>query len=199
MDIKYNFKKSNNKIIERNQRIIIFGLNENLKLLNSKFTTEFFVDSTFKIIPTEYRPYKLFIITGIPEKENSAIINCFIFIKYLDSYTYDKIFNYLVENFNFHSKVIMSDFEFTLHTAIKKNNYMKKKVIHIKCFFHFTKMIKTHLLKTGIFKNKMNKYSIEIMRNIQILCFINKDKIKKQKDIILDKLKENNKLQNFIS
>ena len=56
MDIKYNFKKSNKNIKERNQRIIIFGLNENLKLLNSEFTAEFFVDSTFKIIPSEYRP-----------------------------------------------------------------------------------------------------------------------------------------------
>ena len=37
------------------------------------------------------------------------------------------------------------------------------------------------------------------MRNIQILCFINKDKIKKLKDIIFDKLKETNKLKNVIS
>ena len=37
------------------------------------------------------------------------------------------------------------------------------------------------------------------MRNIQIICFINKDKIKKLKEIILDKLKENNNLKNFIS
>ena len=127
MDIKYNFKKYINNIIEINQRIIIFGLNENLKLLNSEFTTEFFVDNTFKIIPSEYRPYKLFIIAGIPEKENNAIINCFIFIKYLDIYTYDKIFNYLSENFNFHPKVIVSDFESALHTAIKNNQYMKEK------------------------------------------------------------------------
>ena len=60
-------------------------------------------------------------------------------------------------------------------------------------------MIKIHLMKTGIFKHKMNKYSIEIMRNIQIICFINKDKIKKLKEIILDKIKENNNLKNFIS
>ena len=38
-------------------------------------------------------------------------------------------------------------------------------------------------MKTGIFKHKMNKYSIEIMRNFQIICFINKDKIKKQKKL----------------
>ena len=37
------------------------------------------------------------------------------------------------------------------------------------------------------------------MRNIQIICFINKDKIKKLKEIILDKLKENNNLKNLIS
>ena len=54
-------------------------------------------------------------------------------------------------------------------------------------------------MKTGSFKHKMNKYSIEIMKNIQIICFINKDKIKKLKEIILDKLKENNNLKNLIS
>ena len=76
MDIKYNFKKSNNIIIERNQRIIIFGLNENLKLLNSEFITEFFVNSTFKIIPSEYRPYKLFLIV----EYRKSIINLFIML-----------------------------------------------------------------------------------------------------------------------
>ena len=33
----------------------------------------------------------------------------------------------------------MSDFESALHIAIKNNQYMKEKVIHIKCFFYFTK------------------------------------------------------------
>ena len=44
----------------------------------------------------------------------------------------------------------------------------------------------------------MNKISIEIMRNIQLLCFIKKNKIKELKDIIIDKLKEKNNLKCFI-
>ena len=167
--------------------------------MDSKYTTEFFVDSTFKIIPFEFRPYKLFIIAGLAEEENKTIINCFILLKYADEYAYDKIFNYLYENFGFKPKIIMSDYELALHSSIKNNKNFKDNIIHVKCFFHFTKMIKMHLMKTGLFKRKMNKISIEIMRNIQLLCFIKKNKIKELKDIIIDKLKEKNSLKNFIT
>jgi hypothetical protein len=54
--------------------------------------------------------------------------------------------------------------------------------MHIKCFFHFTKMLRNQLIKIGLYKRKLNKISIEIIRNIQILCFINKNKINEQKN-----------------
>ena len=33
--------------------------------MDNKKVNEFFVDTTFKIIPSKYRPYKLFVICGI--------------------------------------------------------------------------------------------------------------------------------------
>ena len=117
--------------------------------MDSKYTTEFFVDSNFKIIPFEFRPYKLFIIAGLEEEEeNKTIINCSILLKYADEYAYDKIFNYLYENFGFKPKIIMSDYEIALQSAIKNNIHFKDNIIHIKCFFHFSKMIKLYLMKT---------------------------------------------------
>ena len=50
-----NTKKNNKKEL-RNQRIIIFGLDEKLKLLDYKNSNQFFLDNTFKIIPSHFRP-----------------------------------------------------------------------------------------------------------------------------------------------
>ena len=55
IDIKYEYKKNNKKEL-RNQRIIIFGLDEKLKLLDYKNSNQFFLDNTFKIIPSHFRP-----------------------------------------------------------------------------------------------------------------------------------------------
>ena len=59
-------------------------------------------------------------------------------------------------------------------------------------------MIKKNLYKTGIFKKKLNKLSIEILSNIEMLCFINIDKIKDFQKIILDKLDTYKNLSGFI-
>ena len=111
---------------------------------------------------------------------------------------YDKIFSYLHENFNFTPKIIMSDFEKAIHSGLKNNKYFKNIVIHIKCFFHFTKMIRNQLMKSGLCNRKLNKYSLEIIRNIQILCFIEKNNINKYKELIINKIKNNDKLTSFI-
>lgn len=50
LDVKYE-KKLKNLAIERNHKIIIFGLKESIKLINKEYTDELFFDSTFNIIP----------------------------------------------------------------------------------------------------------------------------------------------------
>ena len=59
-------------------------------------------------------------------------------------------------------------------------------------------MIRKNLTKTGLCKVKMNKKSIEILRNIELICFIKKENIKKYKEIILKKLKGKAKLDSFV-
>ena len=102
-----------------------------------------------------------------------------------------------MKNFNFYPSIIHTDFEKALQVAIKNNKFFGNTVIHTKCLFHFAQMIKRELIKTGICKNKMNKNSLEILRIIEIICFIKKNKYKKYKELILKKLKENNKLISF--
>ena len=88
-DISYEYKR-NNKIEYREQRIIIFGLKENIDLIKEKNTNEFFFDSTYKIIPPHFRPYKLGVLAGIPKKSDNPKLLCFILIKYNDEIAYSR-------------------------------------------------------------------------------------------------------------
>lgn len=194
-DFKYNYIPQNKKKEERIQRIVIFGIKDKIKFLDADKTQEFYIDSTFKIIPPQYRPYKLLVIAGLPIQQKNPFLLCFILIKYLDIEAYDKLLSYLNENFNFKPKIIMTDFEKALSSAIKKNKITKDTTIHIKCLFHFSQMISKKLSKAGMFKKKLNKISLEILRNIELLAFINKDKIKKFQDIIIKNLKQYKKLK----
>ena len=54
------------------------------------------------------------------------------------------------------------------------------------------------MAKTGICNRKMNKKSIEILRNIEMICFLNKKNINKQKEIILRNISKDNNLKAFI-
>ena len=182
-DINYQINIKN-KVQNRQQRIIFFGIKTKLQLLKPVNTIEFFLDITFKIIPADFHPYKLMVLSGLPNKENKPHIISLILIKYLDNIAYSCIFEYLYENYGFQPKIIQTDFEKAIQIAIKNNKYIKN-VIHSRCFFHFSKMIREKLSK----KKKLNKFMFEIICNIELLCFINIDKIKAFKKIILYKLK----------
>ena len=60
LDIKYDIKIKN-KNETREQRIIVFGLDKRKEMISYNNTIEFFIDVTFQIIPTNFRPYKLFV------------------------------------------------------------------------------------------------------------------------------------------
>ena len=47
-DIKYQIKIKN-KIIDREQRLIFFGRKNNLELMNSKYSNEFFIDIMLRL------------------------------------------------------------------------------------------------------------------------------------------------------
>ena len=53
-DVEYEIKIKNKRNI-RNNRIIFFGIKENLKLLNYNETNEIFCNTTFVIIPFTFR------------------------------------------------------------------------------------------------------------------------------------------------
>ena len=68
----------------------------------------------------------------------------------------------------------MTDFEGAMISAIKTNSITKENTIHLKCLFHFSQMIARHLKSYGFLKKKLNKKSIEIIRNLELLVFLEK-------------------------
>ena len=116
-----------------------------------------------------------------------------ILTRYIDNITYSKIFDYLNVNYGFQPKIIHSDFEKAITLAIKNNKLLGNGLIHTRCFFHYSWMVKKNLSKTGIFKKKINPLSAEIITNIQLLCFFNIDKIKDFQKLIIIKLQTYNK------
>lgn len=144
--------KLNNKEYKRSNRLYFFGLTKNLEIIETKKADEFFVDTTYKIIPPKFRPYKLFAVIGISKIHNKPKIICLVLSNYMDHISYSKIFTYLNENHKFTAKIIHSDYEKAISLAIKENKSFDKNIIHSRCFFHLSQMVKNKLSKTGIFK-----------------------------------------------
>ena len=120
--------------------------------MDSKKAKEFFVDTAFKIIPSRFRPYKLFVICGISIEDKIPKIFSMVLTKYTDNISYSNIFDYLFINYNFKPKIIHIDFESSLSQAINENENINKELIHTRCFFHFSNMIKKKLSKTRLIK-----------------------------------------------
>lgn len=78
----------------------------------------------------------------------------------MDHIIYDKMFNYLVENYNFFPNIIHTDFENAFQLGIKNNKYFSAEIIHYKCLFHFGQMIRKKLQSSRICKKRLNKTSI---------------------------------------
>ena len=69
-----------------------FGLKKNMDLISYANTVEFFIDVTFKIIPVQFRPHKLFIIAGINKTEKKPKLFSMILTKI---YRYYVLFTYI--------------------------------------------------------------------------------------------------------
>jgi ribosome maturation protein Sdo1 len=66
-------------------------------------------------------------------------------------------------------------------------------------FFHLAQMIRHKLEKLHLCTKKVNQQILEIIRNIELLCFIKIEKIKAYKKIIIEKLNQDNKYNKFIN
>ena len=198
-DVKYEIEiKKDNTSQERKQKIIIYGNKFRLNLKNKPEYIEYFIDITFKVIPKCYRPYKLLTIATIDNKNMKTILVGFVLFIYKDSNSFLKIFEYLNNIYNFNPTILHSDYEKGIEHAIKKAKFFKNDIIHLKCFFHFSKAIREKLKKLSKENRFLSKNNYIILKNIELLCSINIERIEGYKKFIIDKLIKINANKSFI-
>lgn len=133
------------------------------------------------------------------DKDNNSMISIFIFYKYQDKISYERILNFLKENYNYYPIIIHHDYEYALYSSYDNNKIYEYKIKHVFCYFHYLNAIFDKMKKLKICKRKLNKKSYEIIKNIEILSFLKQDNLKKYIDFILDQLKFYNITSKFIS
>ena len=80
------------------------------------------------------------------------------------------------KNYEFNPIIVHSDYEKSISIALKNSKFFKNDIIHIKCFFHFIKSIREHLKKYTKNKRYLTKINYEILKDIEIICFIEEGK-----------------------
>lgn len=186
--IQSEYKNANSSDITiREQNIIIIGHKEMLKYLDSKYAKMYGIDCTYKIIPKSYNPYKLMTIYSIESKLKKSIIAAFICLKYNDYNSLIKIFSLLNALYSFSPISVNCDFDKAQIKAIKNCNLFNKKPYVIPCLFHYAQSIMRKLKAVKLFKKKVNKRSLEWLYNLEILCFLNSDKIENQFNLLKEK------------
>ena len=171
-DINYKLNQSG-KDIEKHESVIIITTKKMRDNVNNKFINNYFIDVTYKILPKNRKSYKLLTISGFDEKKNLTIILFLILIIHEDYKSFYLIFKYLNLNFNFNPNNIHIDFSQAERKALLQENLFNSKPIIISCLFHFTQSVFRKMKNLKLVKTKLNKKNFEILRNIELICFIN--------------------------
>ena len=187
--IKSEYTNKNNEIEERAQNIILISEKDMIQYLKDKKGAQLGIDCTFKIIPRVFKPYKLMTIYSVNNENNNIILACLLCIKYTDSESLKKIFSVLNINYDFAPITVTCDFDAAQIKALKECTNLKKKPYIITCLFHFTQTIIRKFKKYNIIKKSMNKHSYELLRNLELLCFVNPQKVKNYNIIIFQSFK----------
>ena len=111
-------------------------------------------------------------VQRVNNTNNTTCLCALVLLKYEDSISFIKIFKYLNEYYSFNPKIVNIDYSASLTKALQTDNIFKDKPIIIHCFFHFGQCIVKKLKELKIIKKKLTKYGFELLRNIEIICFL---------------------------
>ena len=166
-------------------------------LLQNKNIQNYFMDITYKIIPKKQQPYKLMTITSVNEIENTTNVCCLIGIIYEDAISIYNALNYLKTFFNFIPKIVHIDFSLSERKALLNENLYEEKPIIISCFFHFTQAIFRKMKEFKLVKKRLTKKAFAILRNVELICFLNPQIIPNYANFLKNNLKEENEILLF--
>ena len=160
-------------ITDDNEKLNFYLLlnEEMLKILKNddEMVSQYFCDSTFRIIPNKFKEFKLLVILGFDIISKITKIGAMIFYLRMDEFTFKKIFEELKHTFNFKPKIINVDFQ---KSQIKALNAIYKNDIYINtCFFHFEQALVRKAKKLLIFDNDNKNILKELLLNFTISAF----------------------------
>ena len=147
-----------------------------LNNLDFEENIQFGIDYTYKIIPKSFKPFKLMTIYNIQNKTNIPNIVALIFIKYNDAESLKKLFSLLRTQYKFSPKFITTDFDGALIKALKECDLFMPAPKIIPCLFYYSQSLVKNLKKYNIMNKNFNKRAYEILRNYEILTFIDNEK-----------------------
>ena len=78
--------------------------------------------------------------------------------------------------------------------ALLENNLFDSKPIIISCFFLFAQCLYKKMKEVKLIKSKIGKYNFEILRNAELVCFINPKLIGKYSKFLKEKLKKDEEI-----
>ena len=170
-----------------------------IKILDENNGNMYGLYLTFRIIPKSFAPYKLMTLYGIDNKKDNIVIGCLICLKYNDADSLIKIFGLLNINYNFNPKYITTDFSLSQIKAIKDCKYFNNKPYIVPCLFHFAQAIIKKFKELKIINKHMNKRGYELLKNIELLCFINNANLEKYINFLKENVFIENKENEFIN
>ena len=206
LDCNYQKEEYDNKLrkkvlVEKIGKIIIFGDKNMLIYLNNKNIEEYYIDSNFKIIQKKMQYFKFLIISGYDVSDNTIKIIAYIFIEHPDINSYTKMFKCLNEKYGFNPKIIFHDFDEDLIKSLSNDYIFKQKPLNHFCFFYYEKMIRNKSKILSPSKKNVTLSCLELIINMLVLSFIQKEKIDEMKQIIFEKCSKNDeclKLFDFV-
>lgn len=170
---------------------IIISTQEMLNNLQNNLIDEFFMDATYSCVPPSIIKFKLLVLCGYESAENKICLLAFILIMNEKKETFENIFIYLKNRYKFNPTNFMCDFKLSQVQAIQK--VFVRCNIHC-CFFHYSQSIWRNFKKYQLCGKGTYDTNYELLLNLQILCFIKKDKMEN----FYDKIKKNLKKPNLI-
>ena len=177
--INIEYKNNKNEIITKEQNIILIGEKNMITYLNENKAKLYGLDFTFHIIPNSFKKYKLMTLYAIEPTKHYTIISCLILLKFTDTNSLIKIFSILNAIYNFNPYCVTTDFNLSQLKALKTCPNSKHKPYIVTCLFHLGQAILKKMKTLNLLNKKLTKRDIEILRNLEILCFVDYNNIEK--------------------
>ena len=145
------------------------------KNMQSNTVKSIHFDTTYSCVPPTPKRIRLLVLSGFDEHLNKTFIGCFILIQDEKTDTFLEIFKTLREEpYKLNPTYMMSDFSIGQIKACQK---IFPNCLFNGCFFHWTQSIWKKFQDYGLRGKGTYIFNITLLFNLQVLCFIKRDKV----------------------